>query len=131
MTQILARREQILSYHAHIYYGVETRRMAEQLREEFIRLSKILGNGEIDIACKVSPLVDVGRMHDTAVGPHPQPMFRLELSYRALNNVVQHLMLRRGSLSVLIHPITNDEVRDHTLSPMWMGTPLTLDLSKL
>ncbi len=32
-------------------------------------------------------------------------------------------MLNRDGLDVLIHPLTDDMVDDHTVYAMWLGTP--------
>jgi aromatic ring-cleaving dioxygenase len=38
------------------------------------------------------------------------------------------LVINRGPLSALIHPNTDDELRDHTQRATWMGPPLPLHL---
>ena len=42
---------------------------------------------------------------------------------------ISWLVIHRGPLSVLIHPNTEDEERDHTQRATWMGERLPLDLS--
>jgi aromatic ring-cleaving dioxygenase len=41
------------------------------------------------------------------------------------------LVINRGPLSALIHPNTDDEVRDHTQRATWMGQPLPLNVRLL
>lgn len=41
------------------------------------------------------------------------------------------LVINRGPLSALIHPNTDDEVRDHTQRATWMGTPMPLLMRKM
>jgi len=41
------------------------------------------------------------------------------------------LVINRGPLSALIHPNTDDEVRDHTQWATWMGQPLPLNVKLL
>ena len=41
------------------------------------------------------------------------------------------LAVHRGPLSVLIHPNTGDEYRDHTELPIWMGQPWPLAVELL
>lgn len=41
------------------------------------------------------------------------------------------LVINRGPLSALIHPNTDDEVRDHTQRATWMGPPVPLQLKML
>jgi aromatic ring-cleaving dioxygenase len=40
------------------------------------------------------------------------------------------LVINRGPLSALIHPNTDDELRDHTQRATWMGQPLPLNLKR-
>ena len=40
-------------------------------------------------------------------------------------------MLKRGSLSVLIHPLARNEVEDHTVHKMWLGEAYPIDVSTL
>ena len=42
---------------------------------------------------------------------------------------ISWLVIHRGPLSVLIHPNTEEEERDHTQRATWMGERLPLDLS--
>lgn len=43
----------------------------------------------------------------------------------------QWFVLNRGPLSVLIHPLTINEVLDHTERAVWMGNPLPLNIDSL
>ena len=45
--------------------------------------------------------------------------------------MVPWLMLNRRGLNVLIHPLTNDSVRDHDTDCVWLGTPVQLKLHVL
>ena len=40
-------------------------------------------------------------------------------------------MRRRGELSILLHPLTDHPIQDHTGRAMWMGTPYKIDLTCL
>ena len=41
------------------------------------------------------------------------------------------LVINRGPLSALVHPNTDDAVRDHTQRATWMGQPYPLDVNML
>ena len=41
------------------------------------------------------------------------------------------LVINRGPLSALVHPNTDDAVRDHTQRATWMGQQYPLDVEKL
>ena len=107
-------------YHAHIYYSAEQRPAAEALRDAFIRLS----------AAKSDPhILFVGRMTDKSVGPHPIPQFEihfLEASLAAVNAAIG-----TSGLRALVHPLTDDDLADHTHLAQWIGAPLALDLTVL
>lgn len=109
----------IPSFHAHVYYikGTEEETIARDL---YSRISK-LGD----------TFVMVGSFHQTTVGPHTRPMFTLGISHRQFTSVVSYLMLNHQTLSVLIHPETGDDLKDHTIHALWLGEKLALDYSKL
>ncbi len=122
----------IPSFHVHIYYDTATKHLATSLREEFIALSKLeVDNEDFPFGNTFSDFIEIGRMHDVPVGPHTKPMFYMGIHNAVFKLIVNHLMLHHTSLSVLIHPITGDELKDHSEYPLWLGTPLSIDLTKL
>jgi DOPA 4,5-dioxygenase len=44
---------------------------------------------------------------------------------------VPWLVINRGPLSALIHPNTDDEIRDHTQRATWMGQPVPLMMRRM
>ena len=40
-------------------------------------------------------------------------------------------MLNREGLDILIHPLTDDSVDDHSIYAMWLGAPVPLKLERL
>ena len=112
--------EPISSYHAHVYYEPKTRGAALKLHE---KLRSILTNGSMP------NLLFVGEMRDNNVGPHPKPQFEVHFLMPALSEVRR--LLSAGGLTVLVHPLTQDDLADHTTLAQWIGEPLTLDESVL
>lgn len=102
----------IRGYHAHVYFDAGTREFAEQLREA--------------IGARFE--VNLSRVLDHPIGPHLQPMYQVAFNGDELGKIVPWLMLNRNGLSILIHPNTGDEVADHTHNPLWLGTPVPLDI---
>ena len=107
-------------YHAHIYYEPDVRAGAELLHR---RLSDAKGSGEF------SDVLFVGEMRDENVGPHPKAQFEVHFLKGALPSVVR--LIRTSGLTALVHPLTDDNLADHTSLAEWIGEPLPLDLSVL
>lgn len=107
-------------WHAHIYYRPEQRDEADALRVGFEALK--LAGAEPD-------LLFVGSLRDHKVGPHPVPQFEIHFLERALPSL--RPMLECSGLRVLIHPLTLDDLADHTRLGHWIGQPIDLDLSVL
>jgi len=107
-------------YHAHVYYSPEQRPLAEALRDRFSRLAG--GGGEPHI-------LFVGRMMDQGVGPHPMAQYEVHFLGASLDRVLADI--RATGLRALVHPLTDDDLADHTSLGQWLGEPLDLDLTVL
>ena len=105
----------IRSWHAHVYYDAGTRPAAERLRE----------------AMGATFAVQLGRWHDEPVGPHPVAMYQVAFAAEEFSRLVPWLMLNRDGLDILVHPLTDDSVADHTRSALWLGRPLPLRVEVL
>ena len=108
----------IREYDAHIYFTSETQPSAEKVQ---LSMLSEFADGSIQI----SPLVH------TPVGPHPLPMFEAHFKKTSLDHIVQWIEKNRNGHSVLVHPVTENELKDHTESARWFGNPVSLDLNKL
>lgn len=107
-------------YHGHIYYSAEQRPVAEALRNQFI-------------ACtapgSVPNILFVGRMMDLGVGPHPIAQYEIHFLKHSIEDVI--LIVESSGLRALVHPLTDDDLADHTTLGRWIGAPLELDLTVL
>ena len=54
------------------------------------------------------------------------PQFQIIFSTAQLQTLVPWLMLNREGLDILVHPLTDDMVDDHTVYALWLGTPIKL-----
>jgi len=107
-------------YHAHIYYELGDRAAAERVHRKF---SNEMGAGEL------ASVLFVGEMRDRNVGPHPKPQFEVHFREDAFAGV--HRLIEASGLTALVHPLTDDDLADHTSLAVWVGKPLPLDHSVL
>jgi DOPA 4,5-dioxygenase len=108
---------EITSWHAHVYFGADTRDAAWTLREE--------------MTVRFGTVALVGRFHERPVGPHPMWSFQLAFERSHLLDIVSWLTLNHGSLDVLVHPNTGNALRDHRDAAMWIGHSHALHLQSL
>lgn len=101
-------------YHAHIYYDPAEQPAAAALREAFTGDPAIL---------------HVGPMIDRPVGPHPIAQYEVHFLARSRDAVVA--AIEATGLRALVHPLTDDDLADHTSLAHWIGTPIDLDISVL
>jgi DOPA 4,5-dioxygenase len=63
-------------------------------------------------------------------GPHPIPQYEVHFHRKSLDRVQE--MIRASGLRALVHPLTDDDLADHTTLGEWIGgEPLDLDLTTL
>ena len=107
-------------WHAHIYA-----RPGEQLATEALRarFAKALVSDEIP------GLRFVGHLALEPVGPHPLPQFEIHFIGAARAHV--RAIVEQTGLVCLIHPLTDDDLADHTSLAIWIGEALTLEVSVL
>jgi DOPA 4,5-dioxygenase len=101
-------------YHAHVYYSGQEADAASVLRGKLAAMPEILF---------------VGRMMDRGVGPHPIPQFEAHFCAGAIEAVIG--LIEASGLRALVHPLTNDDLADHTKLGRWIGEPLELDVTVL
>jgi aromatic ring-cleaving dioxygenase len=107
-------------YHAHIYYTADTRARAAALERA---LAEARASGAIP------GLLFIGALRDRALGPHPIPEFEIHFAKAMLPAVTP--LLAASGLTCLVHPLTDDDVADHTSLATWIGEPLPLKLDVL
>ena len=106
---------ELKGYHAHVYYDPDTRPIAERLRETIIS------------RFAVKP----GAFSDEPIGPHPISQFSVIFEADEFQKIVPWLMLNRGGLDVLVHPLTESSYDDHSKNALWLGTPVPMRLEIL
>lgn len=106
----------IAAWHAHVYFDASSRDAAFALREQVI---EVFGES-----------VAVGRFHERPVGPHPLWSFQVAFKPEQFAQIVVWLTLNRGALDILVHPNTDDVLRDHRDCAIWLGCSHQLDLGR-
>ena len=101
-------------YHAHIYYDPAERPAAATLRDAFGADPAILF---------------VGAMTDGAAGPHPIAQY--EVHFLARHRAAVAEAIEATGLRALVHPLTDDDLADHTSLAHWIGAPVELDVTVL
>jgi aromatic ring-cleaving dioxygenase len=107
----------ITSWHAHVYFDASTRDAAWALR------------GRIQAA--LNGLFEMGHFHERPVGPHPVWSYQLAFPTAHFAHIVSWLSLNHAGLDVFIHPNSDDELRDHRDSALWLGRSHSLNLAVL
>jgi aromatic ring-cleaving dioxygenase len=101
-------------YHAHIYYSADERPSAQRLRDDFV--------GEPGV-------LFIGQMTDRGVGPHPIPQYEIHFLEGSRAPVIA--AIEASGLRALVHPLTDDDLADHTTLAHWIGQPIELDVTVL
>lgn len=112
--QARAAEPQITGFHAHVYFDAHSVEKARALCER---------------ATQRFPFLQMGRVHQQAVGPHPDWSCQLSFGSAIAGEVLSWLALNRDGLVVFTHPLTGNELADHRDHAIWMGAVRPLDLS--
>ena len=105
----------IHGFHAHVYFNAETVNQARDLCT----------------AAATRFAVKMGRVHEKPVGPHPDWSCQLAFRPAVFGELIPWLAMNRGGLVIFVHPISDNEVKDHRDRALWMGAVRPLDLSVL
>jgi aromatic ring-cleaving dioxygenase len=109
--------ENLHGYHVHIYFDDTTKPRATELHDTLVEQFKAQPSRPQFIGI---------------AGPHPVPQMQAIFSKDAFTaDVVPWLMFHRQGLDILIHPLTDDEIEDHTAHAVWLGKPMELLTDKL
>ncbi|WP_175709512.1 DOPA 4,5-dioxygenase family protein [Burkholderia ambifaria] len=105
------------SWHAHVYFDAASRDAAWAFR--------------LVVEERFGAIIELGRFHERLVGPHPAWSYQIAFDAARFDTVVPWLVLNHGALDIFLHPNTNDELRDHRDSAVWIGKSHELNLGAL
>lgn len=104
---------EIQGFHAHVYFDADTIDIAREVCTE----------------CRDRFGIEMGRVHEKPVGPHPDWSCQLAFGPEKFGEVMSWLTLNRRGLVVFTHPETGNALVDHRDRAIWMGDIRPLDLS--
>ena len=107
----------IRDWHAHVYFDEQRREAALALRAA--------------VPAAFGERVRIGRFNEGPVGPHPIGSYELAVTPADFGELISWLSLNHGVLDVLVHPNSDDMLRDHTTGAMWIGKAYALNLAAL
>jgi DOPA 4,5-dioxygenase len=117
---MISTRDDDAPYHAHVYYLAEQRPGAKALQARLSKLTVVASDPHI---------LFVGQLKDGKAGPHPISQFEFHFLKRELPGVLP--LIAASGLKALVHPLTDDDLADHTTLAHWIGEPIELDLTTL
>lgn len=100
-------------YHAHVYFDAETIEFARQL------CTKASENFS----------VKMGRVHEKPIGPHTMWSCQLLFTNKEFDALIPWLDENKDELTVFVHPLTGDDLKDHSELATWLGAEVSLDLT--
>lgn len=114
----------IHAYHFHTYFLQRNNVSVSDVRSLRQMITQEIESGDMrDCA--------LNRLNMEPKGPHPIGSFETCCNATSLNSALSFFMREHGKFSVLLHPLTREEVKDHTERAFWMGLRQGLDLGAL
>ena len=131
---------EIKEWHFHVYWFQQNKYQNEsamRIQKELIEkvrtkaFTVVLPGITSEILPKLNMSNNIPTFNDGPRGPHPVGNFEVWTPKESFADVLSFFMLRRGELSILLHPLTPHTVQDHSGRAMWLGKSFSLDLTVL
>jgi aromatic ring-cleaving dioxygenase len=106
----------VTAYHVHIYFDAASEKTALETARKIDELFP----GAVEDAHRVGK-----------VGPHTLNNIGVTITPESFGEIVSWLQMNRKDLSILVHPRTGDEWRDHMDCALWLGKPVDLNMKFL
>ena len=101
-------------WHAHVYFEPASRDAARAFQR--------------DVLGRFGDAVSFGNFNERLVGPHPAWSYEISFENGDFARIVPWLVLNHGALDILLHPNTDDGLRDHRDAATWIGRSHPLNL---
>lgn len=101
------------AYHAHVYFDQQTVSFASALCEQ---IGEQFG-------------LKIGRVHRQPVGPHPCWSCQIIFGCKDFDAFIPWLEEKRNGLTVFVHGLSGDDLKDHTDYAYWLGNSVALNLA--
>ncbi len=130
---------EIKEWHFHVYWfqhNKEQKDAALRIRSELIDIVRrkefiVVLNGIDDSILPQLNTSNVPLVNNDPIGPHPVGSYEVWTPKESIAEALSFFMLRRGELSILLHPLTVHTIQDHTGRSMWLGKSFNLDYTVL
>ncbi|TPX68203.1 hypothetical protein SpCBS45565_g03289 [Spizellomyces sp. 'palustris'] len=117
--------EEIKEFHFHIYWITSDRNAHDKAMALRKRILELVDAGFF----KVVPLSTV---NEIPRGPHPVGSYEVWVPFEYFARFYSWVSLHRTpDVSILIHPLTKEEIKDHTFRATFMGPSMPLNLNAL
>lgn len=101
------------AYHTHVYFDANSAELAktlcEQVQQQFA--------------------LSVGRFHERLVGPHPRWSCQITFGTKHFDQLIPWLEQNRAGLTIFVHGLTGNDLKDHTDYAYWLGDAVPLNLA--
>jgi len=129
----------IKEYHIHVYFLQHNQEQVNAALEIRDAVVEEVRAGNLTVVCngvtsQILPGINDDEVYDfnmEPIGPHPIGSFEIWVPQEHLPQALSFVLLRRGSLSLLLHPLGRTEIEDHTIHATFFGKQYGLDLSPL
>ena len=98
-------------YHFHLYYEIKDITLSAKLRTKFSQAFD----------------VEVGRLWDRPIGPHPVGSCHVKVPIKLFEKVSAWFLKNRNGVDLFIQPISEDDIADYKDNIMWIGKSYKLN----
>jgi len=131
--------DSIKEYHIHVYFHQHNQEQVTAALELRDGIVEEVRAGNLKVVCagvtsQILPGIIDAEVPDLFMkpdGPHPIGSFEIWVPQEQLSQALSFVLLRRGVLSLLLHPLGRTELEDHTTLATFFGAEYGLDLTPL